>query len=987
MKLKIDYLKFTLLFLAIMAMGGSALAQRTITGTLTDGETGDALIGASILVVGTSTGTVTDFNGSYTINVPEGATELQYSYTGFVTKIVEIGDSDVMDLSLDAGSLLDEVVVIGYGTAKKSDLTGSIATVDTKDFNLGIITAPDQLIQGKVAGVQMINNSGMPGGETTVRIRGNTSVRSGTEPLYVIDGVPLDGRSARPESGGTDLGTTQRSNPLNFINTMDIATMVILKDASATAIYGSRGANGVVLITTKKPRIGEPEINFNASVGVSSILQKYDVLTGDEYRDALAQYGLTGGAGDKGGSIDAQDEITQTALVQMYNMSIGGGSENGMYRISLGFTDQEGIIQSSELKKYNAGLFSSYKFLESKKLQVDFNLIASHTNESAAPISEDSGFTGDIIAQALQWNPTQPLKNPDGTFVRADGATTINPLEYIDAYDDESNVTTLLASIVPSFKITDDLTYKFIYSINHSTGERVTNVLGSINVQGIENRGFSYQAFNTLVTQQLTHTLDYNVDITSNLSMNAMLGYEYMDFQFRGSGLAAQDFITDDVRYSNILQNSSSNSRLMGSFEDPTTELQSYFARANFNLSDKYLLTATIRADGSTKFGENNKYGYFPSVAAAWNISKEGFMSGGIFDDLKLRAGWGQTGNQDFPSGASQFQFILTENGGSQRANVANPDLKWETSTTIDIGIDFAMFDFRLTGTVDYFNKKTEDLLFNFLAIPPAPNTRYWANLPGELINEGVEVTLNGVIVTNEDFTWNLGVNAAFLDNVLQNYDGPIVQTGALHGQGISGTTVQQMANGQPLNVFYTRNWTGIGEDGLDTFDPDINTFDYVGDPNPNVLLGINTYLSYKNFDLGVALNGAYGHVIYNNTANSVIPIGNLGTRNIDSKLIGQDPQEATANSVKASSRYLEEGDYLKLSNATIGYNFGDIGNVLKNGRVYITGQNLFVITDYTGFDPEVNTNKDVDDVPSFGIEYTSYPTARTVLLGVNFSF
>ena len=888
---------------------------------------------------------------------------------------------------------LDEVVVTGYGVQKKSDLTGSIATLDSKDFNLGIVTAPDQLIQGKIAGVQMINNSGMPGGQTTVRIRGNASVRSGSEPLYVVDGVPLDGRSARPESGGTDLGTTQRSNPLNFINTMDIASMVVLKDASATAIYGSRGANGVILITTKKPRIGEPEINLNASVGISTILKKYDVLSGDGYRNALAQYGvetdsLTGRRkGDFGQSSDAQDEITRTAITQIYNMSIGGGTENGTYRISIGVTDQEGIIMNSQLKKYNASLFGSYKFLESKKLQVDFNLMTSKTNEVSAPISDDNGFTGDVIAQALTWNPTRALKNSDGTFVRSTELTTINPLEYLASYDDESNVSTLLASIIPSFKITDDLTYKFIYSLNHSTGERVTNILSSINVQGIEGRGFAYQAFNTLTTQQITHTLDYNVDLTSNLSLNALLGYEYMDFQFRGSGLAGYDFITDEVRYSNILQNSSSSDRLLGSFEDPTTELQSYFARVNFNLKDKYLLTATFRADGSTKFGENNKYGYFPSVAAAWNITKEEFMSGGLFDELKLRLGWGQTGNQDFPSGASQFQFALTNNGGSKRSNVANPDLKWETSTVTNAGIDFALFDYRLTGTLDYFYKKTEDLLFNFLAIPPAPDTRYWTNLPGEVINKGFEVTLNGVIVSNENLTWNLGVNAAFLKNVLQNYTGPSVQTGALHGQGISGTTVQLMANDQPLNSFYTRNWTGIGEDGQDTFDPDINTFKFVGDPNPSLVLGITTSLIYKKFDVGINLNGAYGHVIYNNTANTVVPIGNLGNGNIDSKLIGPKPQEAISNSVKASSRYLEKGDYLKLANATIGYNFGDIGNVLKNGRVYVTGQNLAVFTNYTGFDPEVNTSKDVDDVPSFGIEYTSYPSARTVLLGVNFSF
>ncbi len=991
MKLKIDYLKCALLLLAIVAMGSSALAQRTITGTMTDAETGEALIGASILVVGTSQGTVTDFNGSYTLEVPEGSTELQFSYTGFVTQVIEIGASNVLDLALTAGSLLDEVVVIGYGTAKKSDLTGSVATLNSKDFNMGVVTAPDQLIQGKIAGVQMINNSGMPGGRTTVRIRGNSSVRTGSDPLYVIDGVPLDGRTARPSSIQSELGATENSNPLNFINTLDIASMVVLKDASATAIYGSRGANGVVLITTKKPRVGEPQIDFNAAVGISNILRKYDVLDGAGYRNALSQYGITSSSADKGSSSDAQDEITRTAVSQIYNLSVGGGNENGTYRVSLGLTDQDGIILTNNFKKYNASLFGSYKFLESKRLGLDINLITSQTTETTVPVSDNNGFTGDIITQALQWNPTQDLRNNDGSIQRADAATTINPLEFIEAYDDISRVSSILASIIPSFKITDDLTYKFIYSINQSRGERVTNISNSLNLQGIEKTvdkdgGLAYVANNVLTTQQLTHTLDYNVDLTSNMNLNAVIGYEYMDFRYRGSWLGAFDFITNDVPYSNIVQNSTSSSRLMASFEDPTTELQSYFARVNFNLKDKYLLTATFRADGSTKFGENNKYGYFPSIGAAWNISKEEFMSGGVFDDLKLRVGWGQVGNQNFPSGASQFQYVLTDNGGSKRNNVANPNLKWETSTTINAGIDFALFDYRLTGTVDYFNKSTEDLLFNFLAIPPAPDTRYWTNLPGKLINSGFEVTLNGVIVTNDKLTWNLGVNAAFIENKMTEYNGPTINTGQVFGQGISSVTIQQIANDQPLNVFYMATHTGIGEDGQSIFaNGGENTF--VGDPNPTVILGITTSLIFGDFDLGLNFNGAYGHEIFNNTAVSVVNIGNLGTRNIDAKLIGPQPPESITNPIAASTRFLEKGDYMKLANATIGWNFGDIGNVLKGGRLYITGANLFIITDYTGFDPEVNTVNDTAGVPSFGIEYTTYPTARSFILGVNFSF
>ena len=375
MKLKVDFVTKLLLLLAVLTLSNFAYAQRTVTGTVTDAESGEPLIGANILVIGTSTGTITDFDGNYSIKVPEGSTTLEFSYTGFASQRVEIGNQSVINLALSAGQLLEEVVVVGYGTVKKSDLTGSVTSVKEEDFNKGVFTAPDQLIQGKVAGVQILNNSGQPGGESTVRIRGNASVRAGSQPLYVVDGVPLDGRSARPGVSASDLGQTPGSNPLNFLNPSDIASIDVLKDASATAIYGSRGANGVVIVTTKKGKSGDPRIDFSLTAGVSSVLKTYDVLNGDEYRQALKDYGLTGG--DFGGNVDAQDEILRTGGTQNYNFSISGGNDNGNYRVSAGYLDQQGIIMNSGLKKYTGSINGTYKFFDSKRLSVDFNLLAS----------------------------------------------------------------------------------------------------------------------------------------------------------------------------------------------------------------------------------------------------------------------------------------------------------------------------------------------------------------------------------------------------------------------------------------------------------------------------------------------------------------------------------------------------------------------------------------------------------------------------------
>ncbi len=985
MKLKVDYVTKLLLVLAVLALSNFAYAQRTVTGTVTDAQTGETLIGANVLVVGTSSGTITDFDGNYSINVPAGSTTLEFSYTGYSSERVEIGNQSVINLSLSVGKLLDEVVVVGYGTVKKSDLTGSVGSVKEEDFNKGVFVAPDQLIQGKVAGVQILNNSGQPGGESTIRIRGSSSVRAGNQPLFVVDGIPLDGRTARPGQSGTDLGNTPGGNPLNFINPNDIASIDVLKDASATAIYGSRGANGVVIITTKRGKSGDPRIDFNTSVGTSSILKKYEVLDGDEYRQALQDYGLTGG--DFGGNVDAMDEILQTGITHNHNISISGGSDNGSYRISAGYLDQQGIVKESGLKKYTGSINGTYKFLNSKRLSVDFNLLASQITENIAPITTSAGFTGSLIGQALQWNPTRPLRKPDGSIDIDLGGTTINPLGMLEAYDDNANLTAILGSISPSFKIADGLEYRFLYSINHGVGIRRGQVKSFINVQNIEGRGWANIASNTLTTQQFTHTLNYNKALSSAISLNALVGYEYQKFDSKGFNMTGFDFISDDIDFTNAIQNSTPNSRGIGSFADPIAELQSYFARANFNIRNKYLFTATVRADGSSKFGENNRYGVFPSFAAAWNLSSEDFMSGGLFDQLKLRAGWGQTGNQEFPAGAAQERYTLGNNGTLFLNNVANPNLQWETSSTINAGIDFALFDYKLSGSVEYFTRTDENLLFNFQAIDPAPAVRYWVNLPGQVINSGVEIALNAFIIENQKLSWSVGANAAFLTNELREYNGPSVLTGTLFGQGISNATSQRLENGQPLNSFYLREWNGLDDQGFDDLTDGGNTLFHLGDPNPDVLLGIYTTLNVDKFSFVLNFNGAMGYQLYNNTANTVLPIGNLGSRNIDASLVGSGVRESIANSIKPSSRYLEEGDYLKLANATVSYDLGNIGNNVRNVRLFLTGQNLLVFTKFTGFDPEVNTVNTRDGVPSAGIEYTPYPSARTILFGVNFSF
>lgn len=980
--------KLTTLLVSLLVLFQVSFAQRTITGKVTDAQ-GAGVPGVTVTIKGTNTATQTGSDGSYSITAPDNAT-LVLTAVGFTTQEVTADGASAVTLQT-AASNLNEVVVIGYGTARKKDLTGSVATVSAKDFNRGVVTTPSQLIQGKVAGVLIVNNSGQPGGATTVRIRGNTSIRTGNQPLYVIDGVPIDGRIARP-SLDVGFGQTPSSDPLYFINPFDIASMDVLKDASATAIYGSRGSNGVILITTKKGQAGgAPKIDFNASAGISNILKRYDVLDADEYRAALQDYNVgndpaTGRLkGDFGGSVDPFDAILRTGYTQNYNIGLSGGNESGKYRAAFGYFDQQGIIKNTGLKKYTANINGQYKFLPSKKLSIDFNLLAARNIESIEAVSNNAGARGSLISQALVWNPTRPLTKADGTLDRP-GGDIINPLAMLDEYDDGAKVSSVLANASIGYKILDNLEYRFLYGINSQVGIRRAQLLGTTQIEGVQGRGIGFYGNNELNTQVFTHTLNYNSDLSDNLSLNALVGYEYQKFNFQGASITGQDFTSNLVSYTNILQNSSQSSIRTSSFADPISELQSYFGRAILNLSDKYLLTATIRADGSSKFGENHRYGYFPSFAAAWNLSKEGFLQGNTaISQLKLRAGWGITGNQEFPAGSAQAQYTFGQ-GSIALANVANPDLKWESTKQINVGVDFDIFRGKLFGAIDYFRKNTTDLLFNFNAIQPAPATRYWINLPGNLINQGVEVSLGTTFIKTADLVWNFNLNASFLNNELQNYDGPPVLTGAISGQGVSGATSQRLATGQPLNAFYLRRFIGLDNTGTSTYDDKGNTLYFVGDPNPKQLLGIATDASYKKWTLSVNANGAFGHQIYNNTLNSVLPISNLGTRNIDAALIGGSVQESTANPLTPSSRYLSKGNYMKLANATLLYRIGDLGNAIKGAQVYVTGQNLFVITKYKGFDPEVNTDKAIEGVPSFGIEYIPYPSSRTIMVGINFS-
>jgi len=890
---------------------------------------------------------------------------------------------------------LNEVTVVGYGTARKQDLTGAVTQIGEKDFNKGTFTSPDQLLQGRVSGVQVSNNSGQPGGPATIRIRGNSAVTGTGQPLYVVDGVTLDGHTARPGLvASTDVGTGADSNPLNFLNPDDIETLTVLKDASATAIYGSRAAYGVVLITTKKGKTGAPQLSIGASSGFSTLLRRPAFLDASQYRQAIPFYGVAP-TNDKGGNVDALKEILRTGILQNYNVAMSGGGETGRYRLSLGYLNQDGIVRKTGFKKYSANLSTNFQFLESKKLGVDINIATSQFQENLASITTDAGYRGSLIGQALQWNPTQPLRNPDGSLYIVTG-DVVNPLAAQELYDDKSRVNTVLASIAPSYKFTDWLQYRLLLSVNYNSGERRSSINQRlINYPGIENQGFAAISNNELTTQQMVHTLNFNKALSTDLNLNAVVGYEYTKFSNQGSGVSAfgnpdaGGFGNFGLDYTNYIQYSATGNRSVTSFVDPTSELQSFFGRAIFNYKDRYVLTGTLRRDESSKFGTNKKMGYFPSFAAAWDLSREDFFPADKLTQLKLRAGYGLTGNQEFPAGSAVDRFTLDNNGAQIPLNGKNPDLKWQADRQFNVGIDIGAFDNRLTFTVDYFNKTTTDILYPTIPGQPAPQVQaiYWKNLNGKIVNKGVEMALGTSLVRTDKVDVGLNVNATFIRNEVKDLVGPDIITGAINGQGLSGATSQLITNGYPINAFFLPQFTGLNEKGQSQYANNGNAV-YAGSPNPRTLLGLSANARYGKLSLIANMTGAFGQYIYNNTINAVGNVGQIGAgKNIALATFENSIKESTGNASSASTRYLEKGDYLKMSNLTLAYGFGDFGSFVKGARVYVTAQNLFVITKYNGFDPEVNTvKKGANQVPSVGIDYLPYPSARIFTFGVNFS-
>lgn len=975
------------------AVNTKAVDKIKVKGKIVD-ENKVPIPGATIVETGTSNSTVTNFDGEFEITVGDGKT-IDISYIGYKTKTLPVQNT-FMTIQLEPSTAeLNEVLVVGYGKQSKKDVTGAVTQLDASQFKQGVSISPDNLIQGKVAGVRVVSTSGEPGAGVNVTIRGVGSIRSGSTPLFVVDGVPLSNDDVSPSGSNVGFGSSAAKNPLNFLNNSDIESITVLKDASASAIYGARGSNGVVLVTTKKGAKGDGTLTFDSSLGISTVAHKLDVLSADEYRKAIKDPAF-----DHGGNTDWQDVIFRQAVTKSNALAFSKQTESGNYYASVSQLDQEGIVRNSNFKRLTGRINAAESFLDNKRLKLKFNLTASETKDDGVPTSDDGGSNGQLLVHTLMANPTRSVFDANGNYTNFNMNAHYNPAYLLSIYEDQTRTLRVLGNFEASLRIFNGLEYKLNLGIDRSSAERNTTIfpnLTDLNPKGryVQN---NLDSKNALVE----HYLTYNVTLDKH-KIEALGGFSYQKFERSGTS-----FNIDGIANQGVGVKPSINPGFAGTQSGTVgyaqeNELQSYFGRLNYTFSDKYLLTASMRADGSTRFGENNKYGYFPSFALGWNVSKESFLENvEAISNLKLRLSWGQTGNQEVQNKLTKASYSLSGadgyylyddlnlvNGVSVN-RTANPDLKWEVVTQYNVGADFSLWNDKLYGTVDYFNKTTTDAILNIPSSPLSPTTTVWTNIDqGKIINKGFEIMLGSKIVDTKDFTWSVDANGATLNNKIEDLPVSEILTGTISGPGQSGVNANIYKSGYAAGSFYLLEHIGFDSKGANIFkdqngDGKIDNSDriIIEGALPTFYYGLNSDMRYKNFSFSFSIIGQTGGYLLNNTGLNALNINNLASdRNVATGYYesGANP----TNSPILSTLFLEKSDFIRLNTARIGYNFDLKGVNWINGlTLYVTGSNLLTITNYTGYDPLINSPKANGGNQSIGIDYASYPTSRTISFG-----
>ena len=990
----------TMFFVFFLLCSTVMLAQNKVSGTVVD-ATGEPLIGVSVLEEGTTNGGITDFDGNFTLTVKPGA-KLTFSYVGYTSQTLAAANGMKVTLQED-NTVLNEVVVVGYGTMRRKDVTSSITTVQAKDLNKGVFSDPASMLQGKVAGLT-VTTSGDPNGTPSITLRGASSLREGAamQPYYVIDGIP-----------GVDI---------SMVSPDDIESIDVLRDATATAIYGSKAANGVIIITTKTGgKTERTNVSYNGYVAFDKVSKTLDVASASDIRNYVKSNGIDY-AYDKSASTDWQKEVLRTGVSHNHNVSINGGSAKTKYMASINFMDRQGVVDGSHMNRLNVrSLLSSKVLKERLELSVGLNaMYGKNENMSMGKGGNGSGNEGKSVLDAMNYfNPTIPVRNPDGTWSTGEGSANYNPLSIIN--EDTSETIWKRNQIVAkaSLKIIEGLVWNANYSFDHF--QSTYSDYHSHNTQQVPYNAYNGNASrNTYFGNNHTFETYVNYDQTFGKvhKLALMAGYSWEQRNYGdGFGLSVHNFFDDYLKWNNLTYAGTIDG--MSAVQSGTKETVrniSFYGRVSYSYNSRYMLQATIRRDGSSVFAKDHRWGTFPSVSAAWNVTEEPFMANQkVFDNLKLRLGYGVSGNAlGFGAysgvatyGATGTTFVYNGNSWAilGATKLANPDLKWESTGMFNIGLDYGFLNNRINGSIEFYHKKTKDLIWNYpvsTVIYPFDNIA--ANV-GQITNKGIEFTINFDAIRTKNFNWMTTLNLSHNKNTVDKLSNDKYQTSTfaqgdpmVAGVSANGYT-QRVIEGEPLGTFFLYEYAGNGTDGKATYyvrdangnktgettsSPEYKDRYIAGNAQPKLNFGWNNTLSLKNWTMTLFFTGVIGNKIYNGSrAHYTAPDFFAGGKNVLKEFITDRPASDNLSNIP-SDRFLEKGDYIRLQTITLGYTFDKFGDWLQSLQIYATCNNVFTITGYKGLDPEVRMDG-ID--PGVDYRWSTYPHTRTFMAGLRVNF
>ena len=978
----------TMFSASLLLCSTAAMAQSQKSGVIKDAN-GEPLIGVTVLEQGTSNGTVTDVNGRYTLKTTKPNAKLKVSYIGYESQVITPGQSVTLSAN---DATLNEVVVVGYGTMRRKDVTSSITTVNAKDLDKGVYTDPAQMLQGKVAGL-VISSSGDPNGSSSITLRGSSSLREGEamQPYYVIDGIP-----------GMDI---------SMVAPDDIESIDVLRDATATAIYGSKAANGVIIITTKKGTEGKTNVSYNGYVAFDNALKTLDMASAAELR-ASGEV-----VEDEGANTDWQDEVLRTGVSHNHNLSISGGNKQTKYIASLNYIDHDGVIRGTEMNRVNGRALITTKVLKDR-LTLSAGINAMRGVHKGVPV----GQNGESVLDAMNYySPTNPVRNEDGSWFKSDiGSQNYNPLSMINEDSNEFEWRRMQYMGKASLDIIEGLVLNANYSYNskQKVYSYYNSSLSQLPYGG--TKGKAHRDTRLGHDQTFETYLNYDLTLAKVHKLSLMAGYSWEErVNNDGFGVSVYNFYNDQLGFKNLAYGNFING--MSDVDSGVEEIVrniSFYGRANYSYDGKYLLQATVRRDGSSVFGANNRWGTFPSVSAAWNIAEESFMKDGIFDQLKLRAGYGVSGNA-LGFGAYSAYTLFGLNSGSsftyngvtyskiEATQNGNKDLKWETTKMFNVGVDFAFLDSRLSGSIEFYSKKTSDLIWSYDVSTNIYPVGYMNANVGDITNTGIELTINAVPVKTKDFTWQTTVNLAHNKNKVEKLSNKKFSVdykdwGDPNIGGISSNgEVERIKEGESLGTFWTYEWAGYNDHGQSTYyvhdattgertgevttTPEKKDKTKVGCALPKVTYGWNNTLTYKKWALTAFFQGNIGNKIMNATRAHYSNKALLSAgKNVLADALKDKYFTSDNTYYYPSDRYLENGSFFRLSTLSLAYTFDNLDGWLKSVQVYGTAKNVFTITGYKGLDPDINLG---GLEPGLDKRETFYPHTRSFILGVKVNF